>query len=108
MDARAGMGIERILRWAGPGVFSRAPSVSDDAAIGTTSALVRELKSWHFCCIYSESRRVVDMDRVETAGLAAVSVGISESIVLLVLVLAVLLVLFGVWKAAQFIWALFG
>jgi hypothetical protein len=48
------------------------------------------------------------MDGVETAGLAAVSVGISEPIVLLVLVLAVLLVLFGVWKAAQFIWALFG
>ena len=40
-----------------------------------------------------------------SGGLGAVSVGISESVVVLVLAGLVLLALFGGWKLAKLIWA---
>ena len=41
---------------------------------------------------------------VGSGGLGAVSIGITESVVVLLVVLAVL---FGVWKVAKLIWAAF-
>jgi hypothetical protein len=48
------------------------------------------------------------MNEVGSGGIGAVSVGISESVVLLVIVLLVLLVAVAGWKLVKVLWAMFG
>jgi hypothetical protein len=47
------------------------------------------------------------MNEIGSGGIGAVSVGISEPVVWLVLLLIVALVIFGGWKLAKLVWAAF-
>ena len=42
-----------------------------------------------------------------SGGLGAVSVGVSEAVIGLVLLVIILVVLFGLWKLAKLLWAAF-
>ncbi len=48
------------------------------------------------------------MNEVESGGLGAVSAGISEWLVLSVIVVVLVLVGLGVWRLGKLLWAMFG
>jgi len=48
------------------------------------------------------------MNQVGSGGIGAVSVGISHTVVLLVILLLVVLVGVAVWKLVKVLWAMFG
>ena len=47
------------------------------------------------------------MQNSGSGGLGAVSVGVSETVIGLVILVAILIVLFGLWKLAKLLWAAF-